>query len=314
MKTHYLLLLAALSVFASCKDTSSDVENPYLKVKLPPKDTIANIPADPNTIAGIYKNVLKPTCANSGCHDGTFEPDFRSIESSYNTLISRPVIKTDTLKLYTQRVVPGNADMSMLIQRLTIDLNGNSGLMPLVVEPGSDWNQKKDQYIQNIRNWINNGAKDFEGKDPQTADYPPQAEGMLAFNAGTTTGGFGRAGKYEPLQVPAGTGNVDIWVCVTDDKLGATGISGVDMNYTQNPFDFSKGGASPMTKVSPQTFKTVYGTDNQYAFKATVDLSSFKKNDVLWFRFFCTDGKNSVSLPSDLSLFNLKKYLCIKII
>jgi hypothetical protein len=27
------------------------------------------------------------TCANSGCHDGTFEPDFRTLEGSYNTLL-----------------------------------------------------------------------------------------------------------------------------------------------------------------------------------------------------------------------------------
>ena len=29
--------------------------------------------------ADIHKNILEPKCANPACHDGTFEPDFRTI-------------------------------------------------------------------------------------------------------------------------------------------------------------------------------------------------------------------------------------------
>ena len=39
---------------------------------------------DPISFAALHNNIFSTTCANSGCHDGTFEPDFRTIESSYN--------------------------------------------------------------------------------------------------------------------------------------------------------------------------------------------------------------------------------------
>ncbi|MBK7268515.1 MAG: hypothetical protein IPI07_03030, partial [Flavobacteriales bacterium] len=31
----------------------------------------------------------------SGCHDGTFEPEFRTIASAYNSLVYHPVIAND---------------------------------------------------------------------------------------------------------------------------------------------------------------------------------------------------------------------------
>ena len=50
---------------------------------------------DPTSFSALHNNIFYPTCANSGCHDGTFEPDFRTIESAYNSLVYHPVIKND---------------------------------------------------------------------------------------------------------------------------------------------------------------------------------------------------------------------------
>ena len=55
-----------------------------------------------------HKNILEPKCANPACHDGTFEPDFRTIEGSYNTLVYHPVTKNDEDLTYEHRVVPGD--------------------------------------------------------------------------------------------------------------------------------------------------------------------------------------------------------------
>jgi len=41
---------------------------------------------------------------------------------------------------------------------LTFDIDGNSGIMPLAVDPDSDWESQKETYIQNIRDWIQAGA------------------------------------------------------------------------------------------------------------------------------------------------------------
>ena len=62
---------------------------------------------DPYSIFSIHKDVLKPTCANSGCHDGNFEPDFRTVESSYFGLINVTPIKSNVSGGFPFRVVPG---------------------------------------------------------------------------------------------------------------------------------------------------------------------------------------------------------------
>ena len=57
-------------------------DNPFdvdMETATEQQDTV-NI--DANSIVGLHQNIFKPTCANAGCHDGTFEPDFRTIESS----------------------------------------------------------------------------------------------------------------------------------------------------------------------------------------------------------------------------------------
>ena len=53
---------------------------------------------------------------------------------------------------FTYRVVPGNPDASVLMARLTYDIDNNfySWLMPLVVDPGAEWATKKEEFIQAI--------------------------------------------------------------------------------------------------------------------------------------------------------------------
>lgn len=314
MKSKYFIFgfFVTIVFFACTKEGGSNSENPYSKIKpkVTPLDT--SKPIDPNTIQGIYANVFSPVCANSGCHDGTFEPDFRSIESSYSTLVQRIVIKKDTAKKFTFRVMPGNADLSMLMHRLTEDLNGNSGIMPLVIEPGTDWAVNKDKYIQNIKNWINNGAKDAFGKNPQNGDLPPQVVGFAAFSGGNP---LTRSGKYEPILVTAGTGNVDLWFSFADDKTAQGSLTANALNFTIDPIDFSTNGKSPLTLSTPKILKSLYGDDVQYMYKYTINLSSYKKDDVIWLRVYTSDGVNGTTqLPGALSVFSIKKYLAIKII
>ena len=76
--------------FTSCKD---EFVNPFDSEDGEIIEVADTLSVDPNTIAGIHANIFSKTCANSGCHDGTFEPDFRTIESSYNTLVNHPIIK-----------------------------------------------------------------------------------------------------------------------------------------------------------------------------------------------------------------------------
>lgn len=156
MSKHCLTLVCFIFFFAACQ---KEYTNPYDEQDLPVNgidSTLINFPA--TSFAGIHANILSPTCAKSGCHDGNFEPDFRTVESSYNTLVNHPIIKNDPQGTYEVRVKPGNPNQSLLIARLTFDIDDNSGIMPLAVDPDSDWENQKETYIQNIRDWIQAGA------------------------------------------------------------------------------------------------------------------------------------------------------------
>ena len=161
-----IALGVSIAILPACIYT--DPPNPYDDVDTGPTDDNDDpLPSlDPNSIQGIHQNVFLPTCANSGCHDGTFEPDFRTVESTYATLVNHPVIKNDGGSTYAARVVPYDADGSMLWRRLNEDLPASSGIMPLEVDVGSDWYSKKTEYLNNIKTWINNGARDQFGNTP----------------------------------------------------------------------------------------------------------------------------------------------------
>lgn len=159
------LLVSSLLVsfiFSTCSEKSEDFDNPFNDPNLqPPTDTTSNtITLSPTSLAGLHQNIFIPTCANSGCHDGTFEPDFRTIESTYNTTVNHPALKTDPNLNISQRIVPNQPEQSMLYYRLLNFLPNSSGKMPLEAND-SDWPDKKEEHIQNIRTWIENGAENI---------------------------------------------------------------------------------------------------------------------------------------------------------
>ena len=82
-------------VFAFLLSCHKDTVNPYDDPSLnPPNNTDSVYFDDPTSFAALQNNIFSPYCAdNPGWHDGTFEPDFRTIESSYSTLVYQPVIK-----------------------------------------------------------------------------------------------------------------------------------------------------------------------------------------------------------------------------
>jgi hypothetical protein len=176
MKQLYLLCLC-LVLLAACKKSNTPA-NPFDDPKNKPplsnnNDTL--LPLD--NFAGLHQRIFKPTCSNSGCHDGTFEPDFRTIESSYATMVNQPIIKNNQAGAFQLRVVPGNANASVLHERVVRDIDGISGIMPLSVDPNSDWPAKKTEYIAAIVAWINAGARDMFGNAPTNGPANPRIAG-----------------------------------------------------------------------------------------------------------------------------------------
>src|SRR3982750_3430964 len=91
LKRILVIALVGVLCFPGCKKETAP-ENPYDKVDYG-KDTTSATAPDPNSIQGLHKNIFFPRCAKSGCHDGTFEPDYRTVMSTYSTLVYAPVIK-----------------------------------------------------------------------------------------------------------------------------------------------------------------------------------------------------------------------------
>lgn len=107
----------------------------------------------------IFKTILSPKCGVSACHDGSFEPNFSTIGSSYNTLVIHPLVKADIGATFKYRVVPKDKKASLLYERVTncCFVNTNDQ-MPLMGDKLT-----KDE-IAKIGEWIDNGAKQPDGR------------------------------------------------------------------------------------------------------------------------------------------------------
>lgn len=314
LSTRFLTLTIVLLVSSCKKDKGSD--NPFDDWENTSRGPVMpDAPIDPNTIQGLHKNIFKPTCANSGCHDGNFEPDFRSIESTYNSLFSRNATNTDPQNTqFVKRVVPGDAAKSMILHRINTFIPGTQGKMPLVLDPGSDWPAKKVTYIQNITNWINNGAKDQFGNSALNIDFPPQPGGLIAFADGSATP-LPHNG-YNPIDIPPGTSSIKIMVAYSDDKTPVNQFGNTTFNFSLNPNNYSTM-ENVMTKESvANNTKGMLGTNTDYWHSITLNVSTLGAvtNDVIWIRTQTTDNVNSpVYIPSLQSSFNTKKYFAIRI-
>lgn len=300
-----------LAMVLSCSKESGSIKNPYdTKIDNGGGQQGKDSLADPAGIQALHRDLFKPTCANSGCHDGTFEPDFRTVESSFASLVNIKPIKNDSAGTFNARVLPGNADASILIYRLTKDLGGNSGIMPLVLDPGSDYPSKKQGLIDNLKKWINNGAPDSRGVKPASVDFPPQIMGVQALKGGVA---LGRGGKYEPVIAPAGN-NIELWFALADDKLSQESLTGMTINWSTDPDNFNPANEKPLTAATPKIMPGLYAPSTTYAWYYTFSTAGYSTYDVIWFRITCSDGKNmGYQLPNVNSMFFLKKYFALRI-
>jgi hypothetical protein len=315
-QTTYLLIVFLVSaVWLGCKDKGVDaLPNPYDDPKeLESHDRVFTDEKELelSSISGLHQYIFKPTCANSGCHDGNFEPDFRTVQSTYNTLVNQPIIKNDQSDPLEWRVVPGDADKSMLVRRLEEDLNGNSGIMPLSLEPDSDWPTYKSEYILRIKNWINGGALDMEGNPPDPTDFPPQVVGVLATQLGDIVV---RGGQFKPIAVSKSAGPATIWISLKDDLFSPSELTDVGVDTTMNPSAFPQL-PIPMTyQASPMTHKGFKTESESYQYSVTMNLSQYNRGDIIWMRFYASDGGRTAINPNQNSLYDFQYYSAIKIV
>lgn len=289
-----LPVIIALIVLASCQ---KDPENPYedLQSVVVDNPDVDDLPE--GNFAWLHGKVFLPTCANSGCHDGTFEPEFLTISSAYNSLVNHDVIANDAAFSFDYRVVPGNVNASFLHERLTNSIPNTSGVMPLSLEPESDWESLQDFYIGQIENWISAGAPDMFGQLPGEAgaDLPPQVDGIVIFPSGNSTDAYLRdpeSAGITPILVEAAP--IDLWFRALDDNTPASDLTTTEMRYGEDLGTFeSTSIPAPLVFTGPISAPNLNDVESDYQFRASIDLSGVASGTTYFIRTYWNDGAQS---------------------
>jgi hypothetical protein len=307
-------LLAAMLLASAC-DKFGEPTNPFDQDDgTPPSDTL-KVDPDMQSIAGLHARIFVPTCANSGCHDGTFEPDFRTIESTYNTLVYHPIIKNDPQGSYTYRVVPGDPDASQLMARLTYDIDGQSGIMPLIVDSGAEWNTLSDSFVLYVRNWIKDGAKDIFGQSPSLLDAPPTMLGVMGLSGGQP---LERAdGGQGALRVPQADTALTLYFSLSDDKTLPQNLGMNKVRYAKGPDLFEGQPEMDLELISVPVYgKGFQGQTVAFTHRVSIDPSQMALlGETIYFRIYVTDSQNPVTeIPTNAGAWYIKNYFSFTII
>ena len=311
MRNTWVLIALIVLVMAACK---KDTPNPYDELeRRSPNPTVENIPQ--NNFAWIHQKILRPSCALSGCHDGTFEPEFRSIGSAYNSLVFHPTISNTPQQTFTYRVAPGDVHASFLHERLTVFVPNTSGIMPLELTDDSDWPANKDAYRAVINNWIATGARDMFGNAPTIGDLEPQVTGLLAFTAGTTSNPLprGNGEGVQPIKVSGSA--IDLWFAFSDD-----GTASNDLAYNKVKVATSISGFETVPELSLTTSNTLSGPDFSnttvaFTHKVQLPLGTYPPGTVLFVRVYVDDGAHAgpTEIPNDGTTAPMLNYFTLRI-
>lgn len=235
-------ILIAIVVFSSCKKEEDAPDNPYDSVVYQEGGDLVDT-LDPNGIVAIHRDILLPKCSTPGCHDGTFEPDFRTVMSSYSTLVYHKIVKNNPDNQYTFRVIPFDTTNSVFQKRLTWQTFANTDDRMPQDNIGVGLPQED---LDRISSWILNGAQDPDGYVAQMPNLQPTAnwiwviEGqenwldIWSFPINTLTGEDNREdGSYlNPMIV-----DTSMWIFavpnITDDSTAISDLDDVrlEMSY-----------------------------------------------------------------------------------
>ncbi len=299
IKNHTAIALVGVFVFSfGCK--KNEIENPYdsyTTPKLYEEPTLASLPS--TNFGYLHAAVFKPTCANSGCHDGHFEPDFRTIASAYNNTVYHNVLTNDATNSFTYRIKPGDANKSLLHERLLVSLPNTSGIMPPVY--ADEWIVNKLAHINAIKTWINDGAKDMYGNAPVIGNPNPIVTGFNVYDNNNTTTPKQRAPGAGLLPILVPRSQLDFWFSIQDDITPATSMTVNEVKISTSMFGFDTVAAQPMSISSAITADDFSGTSTSFTHKLDIDLSSYPANTFLFVRVYVQDADHTspAENPSD---------------
>ncbi len=225
----FLLVLGACTKEVVLPDTSKDPFGTGVGTNNPTTD-----PEPSRTsIQGLHKFIFQPRCANPTCHDGSFEPDFRTVESTWSTLVYQKVIKNDTDYSFTWRVKPRDISKSWLIERLSTD-DVVLGRMPLYAAPLTETE------MNYIKAWIQEGAKNSEGQSFNLPNLPPETLGFRAYDqTGLRMDSIKTQGFVSPFIIPRGTFS-ELRFVIQDDVTPTQNLLDHKVKFSYSKEDFSQ--------------------------------------------------------------------------
>lgn len=279
----YIIILFALAVFLlaieSCKREDPLPHNPYDDVDYGPIGGSSYTP-DPNGIVGIYENILRKKCSLPGCHDGHFEPDYRSIQSAWSTMVYHKIVKNTADSSYIYRVTPGDTGASIFWHRI------NRGDAQLQQMPATGQYLTSSE-LENVKNWILGGAKDMFGNVPTLPNNEPRVLGYIAFDQSFSTQLDVVENRldsvpYHPFKVNQNT-VFNVVFLVEDDS---TSVSQLQVNRLKMSLDKNN-------FVGAQSVNAYFLGSGVNVWVASLNSSVFSPSDTVYMRYYVNDGMHS---------------------
>jgi hypothetical protein len=279
-------------------------QNPYDTVKRP-DDSKLHYVVDSSSIMGVHALVFSKKCAVPACHDGSFEPDYRTIASAYTTIVYAPSIKNDAKKTFTYRVVPFDTAKSWLHYRITTN-DKVLGRMPLY-DTLAKWQ------ISLITKWILNGARDIFGNTPGLPNAEPAMLGIVAFLPDLKNYRVdtirGKSVIY-PFLIPKNT-KADIWFGLYDDKNLPTQFTVNQVKFSTDAVNFSNPVTMNLTvDNAPSSFPGFDKKPYPFYDHVQINTSTFKPGDLVFMRVYVKDADhaNATEIPKASANFALQSY------
>ncbi|MEM6807234.1 MAG: hypothetical protein AAF696_37880, partial [Bacteroidota bacterium] len=201
-----------------------------------------------------------------------------------------------------------------LWERLNRDIDGQSGIMPLLTDPDSDWPEKKESYIAEVKAWIEGGAKDIFGNIAEEGNLKPYVRGLLSQGPGVS-GSFSRDGGNGSMLIPEEVHELRLWMCIADDAHQSSSISG-KLYLSTEIDDFPDHNGVAMETLSQYVGESFDGEIVPFEHSAEVRLDSFNLGERIFIHVKLRDpsGGASVWVPGKDSpdyikeLFSLKRF------
>ncbi len=306
-KVNFIALLTGLVlILTSCDKAGEAPPNPYDEVEYitppSPVDTLQT-----NTLVWLQKNIFETRCAAPGCHDGNFEPDFRTIESSYATLVYHPIVKNNQDSTFTYRVVPFDTTNSVLHERITnCCFVGVNDRMP----QDNIGVPLEQNYIDAITAWILAGAPDMMGQSQPLPNLKPRVDYYLAANSDYTIDFSRRNNRidsvnYNPFIVNNNTA-INLVVFVSDDNTPLAQLQYNKLRTSYSPDDFSPTAAG-YTETAAAYLNL--GANGQY-WILTLNTADFTAGNIVYMRYYTQDNAAGplVEMPTNSMILPYKTY------